>query len=295
MKILMHTMACPDHTPFGALELAQTLELDGIELVCQPGYACGIDPSAPLADARSLATEARRIGTNIHALTPYSKGLNSPDVEFRQAAMAELDHCLSLASELGASIVRIFAGAKVAPEDKSAALRRFIESSQKLGDKALSLGLDLCIENHMDTMALSAAETVEVVEATAHPAFGIVYDQGNLDFMRAEAFPLGLELQRPMIRHVHVKDFRWESDGRRTAAVVGAGILPWNLILRSLDSSGYNRFLTLEFERRWFPDQLPIAAIGVAQSRDVLRTLLREISAERTAKSRSALKASGQC
>ena len=37
MRILMHTMACPDRDVAGALTLAHDLGLDGIELICQDG------------------------------------------------------------------------------------------------------------------------------------------------------------------------------------------------------------------------------------------------------------------
>ncbi|WP_460452520.1 sugar phosphate isomerase/epimerase family protein [Alsobacter sp. SYSU BS001988] len=278
MRILLHTMACPDRDPEGALALAQDLELDGVELICQSGYRCGIPPDATLADARRLAREARAVGTRILALTPYAKGVNAVDPDARRRAVTELEHVISLAAEFGCEVVRIFAGAEVARDDMDAALVRATEPCRRLGDVAQRAGLTLCLENHMDTMALSASLTMRFLTAVDHQAYGILYDQANLDLMEAEAFPEAYELQRD-IRHVHVKDFKRDKDGARIAVPVGEGIVPWPAIIQRLHGDGYNGCLSLEYERRWFPDQLPPAETGVARSRDALRAIWSEVAA----------------
>lgn len=274
MRILMHSMACPERDPEGALILAQELGLDGVELICQPGYRCALPPDATVAEARRLAARARAIGTSILALTPYAKGLNADEAGARAEAVAELSHIIALAAELGCEVVRIFAGAEVPQQGVEAALARMAGPCRQLGDVAMRHGIALCLENHMDTMALSASLTMRALRAIDHPAFGILYDQANLDFMRAEAFPDGYALQRPM-RHVHVKDFRWDDAGERLATPVGDGIVPWPAIVAALSRDGYRGCLSLEYERRWFPDQLPPAELGLARSRDALRAMLK--------------------
>lgn len=278
MRILMHSMACPDRDPEGALVLARELGVDGVELICQPGYRCAIPPDATLQEARRLAAQARVIGTPILALTPYAKGMNAADAEARAEAVAELSHVIALAAELGCEVVRLFAGAEVPPEDVETALTRMAGPCRQLGDVASRHGIALCLENHMDTMALSAALTMRALRAIDHPAFGILYDQANLDVMQAEAFPEGYSLQRP-VRHVHVKDFRWDEAGERRAMPVGDGIVPWPAIIAALTRDGYRGCLSLEYERRWFPDQLPPAEEGLARSRDAVRAMVKAAAA----------------
>jgi L-ribulose-5-phosphate 3-epimerase len=273
VRLLLHSMACPDRDPVGALALAHDLELDGVELIVQDGYRCGISPVIAMNEVRALARSARTIGSPIKALTPYTKGMNSKDPDARARALRELDHCLSVAAELGAVVVRIFGGFDVPAEDHAPALRRMGETLRQLGDRAQGLGVSLCIENHMDTMATSAGATMDILRAIDHPAYGVLYDQANLDFMRAEAFPAGFDLQKDAIKHVHVKDFRWDQNGVRKAALVGEGIVPWSAILAALATIPYSGYFTLEYERRWHPDQLPDAAIGCARTRDYLRSL----------------------
>ena len=275
--LLLHTMACPHLDPFGALDLAETLALDGIELIVQSGYRAAIDPDASPGDMRSLARAARERRIPIAALVSYEKGMTHADSGIRADAVKKLDHALSLAAELGAEIIRVFAGQDVASmAGRDAAVERMCDALRPLGDRAHSLGVALCIENHMDTLATSAAATVEIVNAIGHTAFGIVYDQPNLDFIKAEGFPQGFDLQKGKLKHVHVKDFFWTETGERWATVVGEGIVPWDRIIGALTADRYTGYLSLEYEARWFPHQLPPPEIGLARSRDCVRRLQRE-------------------
>ena len=43
------------------------------------------------------------------------------------------------------------------------------------------------------------------------------------------------------------------------------------MIVASLTDLGYEGFYSLEYERRWFPDQLPPPAVGMQQCLDFLR------------------------
>jgi sugar phosphate isomerase/epimerase len=81
---------------------------------------------------------------------------------------------------------------------------------------------------------------------------------------------MAIALQAPRIQHAHVKDFYWDGTSR-VAAVLGQGIIPWAQIIGALSDHGYKGFYSLEYERRWFPDQLPPPAVGMKQCLDFLR------------------------
>jgi sugar phosphate isomerase/epimerase len=59
--------------------------------------------------------------------------------------------------------------------------------------------------------------------------------------------------------------------------VLGEGILPWEKIIALLKRSGYDGWLSLEYERRWYPDLLPPAEIGMKAGADLLRRILRDL------------------
>src|SRR5258708_3307437 len=114
--------------------------------------------------------------------------------------------------------------------------------------------------------SLTAARTMRIWRAVGHAALGVIYEPGNLAREGKEAFPASLIAQSDAIRHVHVKDYVFAPDlpnGRR-AVPPGEGMLGWGAIIAALSQLGYEGDLTLEYEMRWVPDQLPPPAIGLA-------------------------------
>ena len=55
--------------------------------------------------------------------------------------------------------------------------------------------------------------------------------------------------------------------------VVGEGIIEWPKILRRMKADGYDGWLSLEYERRWHPDDIPDASIGMKKSADYLKSI----------------------
>lgn len=283
MRLLLHTMATPELDPAGALALAQELELDGIDLICQSGYRCGIAPDASLDVARALREEADRRGLVISALTPYEKRFNSPLASEREEAVASLVHAIDLAEALGAASVRVFGGAEVPDAEWNVAAERLVESLKRAAPRAAERRIGLNIENHDGTMADTAARTYEIWRRAEEEIIGIVYDPANLMRDGKEGFPESLDIQAKAIRLVHVKDYsfvpgsprRGSSETSRRSVPVGEGDVPWADILRTLAAQGYDGDLTFEYEMRWVPEQLPPTPIGVARSRDFVAALRR--------------------
>ena len=99
-----------------------------------------------------------------------------------------------------------------------------------------------------------------------------------------------LALQRGQIVYVHVKDLVFvdrETPFRAAAVatveasersvrsrIVGQGEMDWFSILRGLKEQGYDGWLSLEYERRWHPQDLPPANSGMRESARYIRTLL---------------------
>jgi sugar phosphate isomerase/epimerase len=266
MRILMHTMATPVLPPRAAADFAASLGFDGIELVIQDGYRCGLPADAPLADAAALGRAARDAGAPIVAVTPYARAFNAAEAERRDSAIAETKHAIRLAAVLGAGAVRILAGE---PTGDEAALQRLADAIRQLACAADGEGVDLNIENHDGTMADSAARTMAIWCAVDHGRVGVIYDPVNLERLGQEVFPASLTLQREAIRHVHVKDDE-RIGGERRACVPGRGIVPWPAILVALAASGYAGALTLEYETRWLP-HLPAPEIGLPEALRFLR------------------------
>ncbi len=276
MRLLLHTMATPHLDPVEALDLAVRLDFDGVDLISQANYRCGLAPDASAAQARALASAAADRGTAIRSLTPYLKELASPDPAVRAATVDGFKRAIEHAAILGATNVRVLAGAEVGPDDWEAALRVLVDTLRPLGDVAQEHGVGLNIENHDGTLADDAARSARVWRAVGHPAVGIIYDPANLVRDGKELYPESLTLQAEGIRVVHVKDYVFEPGwpaGRR-AMPIGDGVIPWPEMLSGLRAAGFDGDLSLEYETRWVPEQLPEPAIGLKRSRDHLHRCL---------------------
>ncbi|WP_406021658.1 sugar phosphate isomerase/epimerase [Nocardioides sp. NBC_00850] len=278
-----------------AIELFATAGLDAAEVIYQDDYRSGL----PLRDRRA-AEEAKRasdaLGVPIIGLTPYTTGINALDANVWQSAVDEFRGAIEVAQIVGADRLRVYAGSwHPGDRDHQAHWERLSEALRTLGPEASQAGVRLCVENHFGTMTQSASETARLVREVDHDAVFVLYDQANLTFTHDEPFDEALRVQGDLVGHVHVKDLVFTdpdapfqaSETARVAAseravrsrVVGDGVVPWGDILATLARLGYDDVLSLEYEYRWHPQDLPDPAVGFARSAAVVRAALAEVEA----------------
>lgn len=291
MRLAGHTMGTPEYSLAEAFDLFARIGLAGAEVVWQADYRCGLDPASDPASLDATARQARDAGVEIAAVTPYDNLFNSLEAAEREGAVESFGRALAAAPVLGARWVRLYGG-RFLPGDGRWEERwvRLIDSLRVLGDRAERAGVTICVETHFNTMADTAARAASLVREVAHRHVRVLYDQPNLGFIGAESWSEALALLRGLIAYVHVKDFAFTGDQRAFSAsdvthveeearivrscVVGDGIVPWPEILRGLRNSGYEGVLSFEYERRWHPQDLPPAAIGMAASAARVRAWL---------------------
>lgn len=292
MRIAGHTLGTPQQTVPEALALFADAGLDGAELIYQDDYRSGL----PLRDRRA-AEEARRAsedtGVPIVGMTPYTTAINALDERNWQAAVDEFRGAIEIAQVVGAERLRVYAGSWQPDQREPAAhWDQLVAALGTLAPEAADAGVRLCVENHFGTMTQSAADTARLVHEVNHPAVRVLYDQANLTFTHDEPYQEALAIQGDLIGHVHVKDLVFTdpnapfqaSETARVAAseravrsrVIGDGILPWADILTALTALGYDDVLTLEYEYRWHPQDLPDPAVGFARGAEAIRTLLSD-------------------
>jgi len=289
-------MATPEFDVFEALRFFASLGLDGAEIVVQTGYASGIPYEADDAFLQEIKDAAYGLGLEIAALTPYLNRYNDLDESVRQAEIRMLKRVIDMARFFGAGSIRIYGGAfqddEIDPNDRK--FEQLVRSLQECGEYAAPYGICLSIENHFGTMATTACETMRIVRAVDRDNVGVLYDQANLAFLPAEECEEAIALQCDHIRYVHVKDliyrdgmpgkFRSDSVSHiseeiRTvySRIPGDGVLNWPDILQRLKDRGYDGWLSLEYERRWGKQDLPVATEGLPVCVTRLREWMREL------------------
>lgn len=300
MRIAGHTLGTPEQTVPEALALFAAAGLDAAEVIYQDGYRSGL----PLRDRRS-AEEARQasgdLGVPIVGLTPYTTGINALGDDEWRAAVDEFRGAIEIAHVVGADRLRVYAGSwHPGDRDHAARWNNLVKALRALAPEASDAGVRLCVENHFGTMTQSAAETARLVREVDHDAVRVLYDQANLAFTHDESYEEALRLQGDLIGHVHVKDlvftdpeapFRASGTARVASSeravrsrVVGDGLVPWGSILSSLATLGYDDVLSLEYEYRWHPQDLPEPTVGFARSAAVLRASLARATVAESAR-----------
>jgi L-ribulose-5-phosphate 3-epimerase len=294
MRIAGSTLGTPEQTVPQALALFADAGLDAAEVIYQDDYPSGL----PLRDRR-CAERARQAsedtGVPIVGMTPYTTGINALDEGEWRTAIDEFRGAIEIAQVVGADRLRVYAGSwRPDDPDHTARWNRLVAALATLAPEAADAGVRLCVENHFGTMTQSAAETARLVREVDHPAVRVLYDQANLTFTHDEPYDEALRIQGDLVGHVHVKDLVFTdpdapfqaSETARVAAseravrsrVVGDGIVPWAGILAALSTLGYDDVLTLEYEYRWHPQDLPEPRVGLTRSAAALRASLAELA-----------------
>jgi sugar phosphate isomerase/epimerase len=293
MIIAGHTLGTPGRDLAEALRLFGTAGLDAAEVIYQDDYPAAISPSDPRS-AQQAAAIADAEGVPIVALTPYTTSINSVDAARWQQGIDEFRACLEAAHTVGATRVRVYAGAwHPGDTDHARHWEQLRSALTVLAPEAADAGVVLCVENHFGTMTQTAAYTARLVSEVGHPSVRVLYDQANLTFTHDETWQEAFAVQGELVGHVHVKDLVFKdpeapfraSDTARVKAeeravrsrVIGTGVVPWPDILSELVRRGYDDVLSIEYEYRWHPQDLPDPAIGFEDSALTLRKMLATV------------------
>ena len=188
MKIAGHTMGTPEYTVTEAIKLFHDMGIDGAEIVVQDGYRSGISAACTQEELDTVKKAAEENGIEISGLTPYNSYFNDLNDELRQKEIDGILKVIDACEYLGAHFIRIYGGNLQAGDTDHLPERRarLVEAMRFLGDKAAEKDVTLVIENHFNTMCVSARESVDMIREINHPNVRILYDQANLSFTGKE-------------------------------------------------------------------------------------------------------------
>lgn len=258
---------------------AKEMGFYGIEFVDLdfPGFNLTTDP---LSSAKEIREHCERIGLPIVA---YAVGGNmfAEDID---AEIERLKRCVDVCKELGATVMRhdISYGLPRRPlYNWRRAIDDIVEPIRRVTEYAKEQGIRTCTENHGHLF--QAPERVEaLIQAVNHENFGWLVDIGN--FLCADCRPeIAVPTAAPYAFHVHVKDFIYRSGREPKPAggylttlggdfirgtILGNGIVPVRNCMEALKKSGYDGWVSIEFEGA--EECLPAIGFGLENLRSIL-------------------------
>lgn len=294
MNIAGHTMGTPELTLEQAAKLFSELGLNAIEVIFQDNYLCGFNWDTADEQVIEYKRLLDKLGLEASCVVSYASDYNAIETAKREAAIKDCLRCIEIAGMLSAGYIRIYGGTFLAGDglfDEKRSL--LVESMRMLADRAKEKNAALVLENHFNTMTTGPAITIDIVKEIDRDNVGILYDQTNISFLSGEDYKTSIALQKDKIFYVHVKDFVFKREGLKFSAdsvshvkeeeraviskIPGEGIVPWPCIIKELDEIGYKGYLSLEYERRWHPQDLPVAAIGMKKGAENIIKILNDI------------------
>lgn len=247
------------YTQLDLIGVAKEMDFDGIEFI----DLMPTDGMSDLEYAAVLRDAAEKAGIEIVA---YTIGADFLGEKGWEAEAQRLFGQVDVAEALGAKLMRHDATGGFKGEDAKyksfdSALPVLANGCRMVTEYAAKKGIATMVENH-GYFCQDSVRVEKLVNEVANPNFGLLVDMGN--FMCADDEPAkAVGTVAKYAKHVHAKDFHKKSgngpdpgDGFfRTrggdylrGAVVGHGDVPVYQCVQTLKRSGYDGYVTIEFE-----------------------------------------------
>lgn len=278
MKYAGHSMGAPKLTLTQTMDLFHTLGYDGIELRVSPdGIHLDIETTTE-RDLESIRNQARALKLEIACLTSYYRDFVTTK---RDVEMANLKKVVDAAAYLDCKLVRAYGGI-LPPETISfdETWKKSVEGVKILARYAKAKGVTIVVETHIGSLTYSMRETVDFVKQVDEPNVGILFDWAWVWFRGIEKSPAeAVAMADGLIKHCHVKNWRVESREpiKKYSALLDQGDIVWADTLNALFKAHYDGWFCDEYEKFWYPDELPETDVGMKQNLESLRILVHKV------------------
>lgn len=259
------------YTQLNLIELAADMGFEGIEFT-------DIKPPEGVS-AEDYAVALREESTKQRLpIVNYTVGADFLNCKDSEKETERLIRQVEIAKLLGAKGMRHDATGGYKTQEKSykgfaQALPTLVHCCGAVSDYAAQYGISTMVENH-GYFCQESSRVEQLVNSVARPNFGALIDVGN--FVCADDNPASaVGRLAPYVKHVHVKDFYirsgngfhpgtgfFPSRGGQylRGAIIGQGDVPVYQCLSVLKNSGYDGYVSIEFEGM----EESLLAIGIA-------------------------------
>ncbi len=242
MKKAFSTLCCLDYSLDEILELAESCQMDAIELRVDDRMLDNIK------DAASWGQKVREKGIKVCDL---ASSIFILDGNLTDKAAAYVN----LARDIGADAVRIFAGRMPTSLDNTelSDLSEIASALRKLCEIARDAGIEVWLETHSEFS--TGKRSRELVDTVGMPNLKILWDVlHSLEF--GESLDESLVYIGKDLAHVHVKDARLPVGDAFVYPLcdLGDGVFPLRELIDKLKAVGYDGYISLEWESPWCPE-----------------------------------------
>ena len=279
IKYAGHTMGLPGRDIYQCIDFCKNLGYDGVEVRVATKDAQINSETITDDEARKIGVYAAEKGIEIVCLTSYYKDFTN--LEARPATIANLKRVVELAHIVGAPLIRLYGGMEPFTQERvwfTDNWTRSVSGVREVAEYAAKFGVKICIETHVGSLTMSVRDTVRLIEDVNMANVGMLFDYAWVEMAGVE---VGAEAVRKAARHifhVHVKD--WVCENRfpikKRSALMGEGTVRWPEVLQALKEVGYTGYLCDEYEKFWYPEELPEPEVGMKHNLEYVKKFFAE-------------------
>lgn len=278
IKFSGHTMGAPKCDIFEVIELFKSIGYDGIEVRVA---ADGQIDSEKLTDeeARKIDAAARAKGIEFSCLTSYYQ--NFVKMEEREDVIRNLKRVIEIAALLHCPLVRVYGGVEPFSQPGvwfNDVWSRTVDGIRRTAEYAAKFGVRICIETHIGSLTMSVRDTVRLIEDVNMANVGMLLDYAWVELAGVETGAEAIRKAARHIFHVHIKDWTLESriPLKKKSCLMGEGTVRWQEALEELKKVGYTGYVSDEYEKYWYPAELPELEIGMKHNLEYAKKFLLE-------------------
>ncbi|KYH38794.1 MAG: xylose isomerase domain-containing protein [Candidatus Bathyarchaeota archaeon B26-1] len=196
MKLGFMTFVCPSWSIERIVRFARKAGYDGVEIRVDAGHKHGVSSKSSKEERRRVRRLFESEGVEVSSIAT-SVQFSFPDPEKRRENIEAAKLNIELAGDLGAKVVRIFAGRNV--EELTDEVAGYVaEAFTEVGEYAKDYGVCPLLETLHDIVR-SADDALKVLRRVETSNFGILWNHSEID-------QRSFNLLKDHIRHFHVHE-----------------------------------------------------------------------------------------
>lgn len=243
MKLSVNTYCLPEKSANDALAAIRSMGYTAIELV---GLGEGRHVEYTVMSADDVRALVEPHGLELAAL--YMRPINIHAPEKLERSLADLEHVIDLAGELG--VGRIVFSPLIPREPYD--YRLLADGCARLARRIGNREIDICLENHHNWPLSTAEDYERLLEIGLPERVGFTVDTGHF-YASGVDVPAFVRKHRDRVRHVHIKDH-----DAKGSVELGTGETPLPAIFDALREIGYDGYCSVEVEIEGATDMVPV-------------------------------------
>lgn len=250
MKFAYSTLACPQWTVEEAVAAAIRYGYDAIEWRLADGEIIG--PETPEPVLHRLRDVPIASGIAIACLDTSCRVVQASSQE-RTETIEVAQRMIDLAAYLNAPFMRVFGGPLPDGMTHAAMNEPTAEVLHSIGTYAAERNVIVTLETH-DSWS-DSANILALIKTVALPSVKVLWDIHHT-YRSGETPTQSVTMLGSVIAYVHVKDGRPRPDAHEAweLCLIDEGIVPLQEAYTALKQSGYDGYISLEWEKKWHPE-----------------------------------------